>query len=433
MKQSRAKTDSSLPSETEAPGDSPFARNKLRSFSMRLKNGRGSQRRRQQQLDSTGQEDEIIPLFERDVADLDTGVDLPDETLLTDHVSGDKDVSFGRMKPLRFSVGRKLRNKVDTSSPAATPDSFVISNHSADLQEFASHTASSTPTVSPVPTPTHTPMPNTPLHVPITTPIFLPSPMQSPAPPLSPAKFPDFTPAQLQELRLLTGSPVSHEISSTQTLSRASMRSPDSAGSMRGRGRTVDMGLKHPLSRSTKAGSSLTSVTSEFADRRQQFKAATMKRRAGSSANTPSTSPVPSDDLSLHLATDVLNQQEKKQSPLLQTIPVIRHEADIEDQLQSPICSPPDSPAGHSGVNRRESGYMSSTCDHADASDEDEDEVRYHHHTLVIVLKTLALNLVLCVVLVWLGQYRIRVIHIGLKLSYLNALFHRNEQHDRLS
>ena len=81
-----------------------------------------------------GPEDEIIPLFERDVAELDTGVDLPDETLLTDHISsGDKDVSFGRMKPLRFSVGRKLRNKVDNSSRAATPDSFVISNHSADL------------------------------------------------------------------------------------------------------------------------------------------------------------------------------------------------------------------------------------------------------------------------------------------------------------
>ena len=267
MKQSRAKTDSSLPSQTEGPGDSPFARNKLRSYSMRLKNGRSSQRRRQQQLDSTGQEDEIIPLFERDVAELDTGVDLPDETLLTDHISsGDKDVSFGRMKPLRFSVGRKLRNKVDNSSRAATPDSFVISNHSADLscqQEFASQTASSTPTVSPVTTPIHTPVPNTPMHVPITTPIFLPSPMQSPALPLTPATFPDLTPAQLQELRLLTGSPVSHDINTSQTLSRASMRSPDSSlnGSIRGRGRTVDMGLKHPLSRATRAGSTLTSVT----------------------------------------------------------------------------------------------------------------------------------------------------------------------------
>ena len=193
MKQSRAKTDSSLPSQTEGPGDSPFARNKLRSYSMRLKNGRSSQRRRQQQLDSTGQEDEIIPLFERDVAELDTGVDLPDETLLTDHISsGDKDVSFGRMKPLRFSVGRKLSCQ----------------------QEFASQTASSTPTVSPVTTPIHTPVPNTPMHVPITTPIFLPSPMQSPALPLTPATFPDLTPAQLQELRLLTGSPVSHDMPS---------------------------------------------------------------------------------------------------------------------------------------------------------------------------------------------------------------------------
>ena len=47
-------------------------------------------------------------------------------------------------------------------------------------------------------------------------------------------------------------------------------------------------------------------------------------------------------------------------------------------ELQSPICSPPDSPA-HLGVNRRESGYMSSTCDpleDAYASDEGEDEVR---------------------------------------------------------
>ena len=396
LKQSRQRTESSLPDQTEGPNGSPFARNKLRSYSMRLKNGRNGRRR---QLDSSGQEnnDEIIPLFERDVNELDTGVDLPDDTLLTDHISsGSKDSEpFARMKPLRFSVGRKLRNKVDNLSSSSTPDSFVISNHSADLnyqQELDQQTVPATPIDSTVSTLT-TPMPafaptSTFMHTPVST-LITSSPMPSPGLPL-PGAVPDLTPAALQEIRALTASPISHDPTLTHSLSRASVSSPDStmSGSVRGRGRTVDLTIKHPLGRSTRAGSTLPTGTSEFADRRQQFiRANTLRRRAGSV--TPTTSPVPhASEEHLNVSSNTLPREEKKPSPLLQNIPIIRHEdtdtmPDISAEVQSPTTSsPPDSPADHTGVNRRESGYMSSTCDpdDIDASDE-EKEVRLKLHT----------------------------------------------------
>ena len=360
---------------------------------MRLKKGgpgRNSNRRHHQ-LDSTGHEEEIIPLFERDVNELETEVDLPDETLLTDHLaSGDKEASsFDRLKPLRFSVGRKLRNRVDTP-PASTADGYVISNHNADIcqqpQELAHQTRSPTPISSPI----------------------CMSPVPTPIPHMT---SPELTVSQLQDLRSLTTSPVpvSDNTFAVQSHSRLSVRSPDSMVStmsglsQRGRGRTVDMGVKHPLSRCARAynrGSSLTTVTSEFADRRQQFKA-TMKKRAGSAGclvddNTPTTSPTPQlpeeHQITLVLPATESLQRDKKPTPLPQNIPTIKHEtmsdlaAATEDatELPSPICSPPDSPAAHLGVNRRESGYMSSTCDpleDAYASDEGENEVRVCHHT----------------------------------------------------
>ena len=335
--------------------NSSFQKSKLRSFSIR------SKKKANKQKDGTQPQNEILPLFNRDVYELDNEVDLPDESLLTDHIAAVEDDSFARLKPLRYSFGRKMRNKI---SPDQTSDisseGYVISNNGVD---------------------------------------YLDSSMQ------------DLTQAASSEIlysrsnRSMSMSTQdlssmerdgSHSVDPTSPthmmsddamniFSRPGTMTPDSSLNMRvspQRNRLIKAESKHPLSRSVRAGSSYMTVTSSFADsRRQMFN----KKKTISTSPTSESTPIHSP------ATSPPPVTTKQHHPLKQNnsvIPIVKTESVNESvvtdftnsssELPSPLCSPPSSPAGlcpgnngNTGRSKRESGYISSTYPEEMSDDEE--------------------------------------------------------------
>ncbi len=328
---------------------------KLRSFSIRSKkNGKPNKQ------PATKQQNEMLPLFTRDVYELDNDVDLPDESLLTDHIGAIDDDSFARLKPLRYSFGRKMRHKISQSPDQSSEhagDGFVISNDGID---------------------------------------YLDSSMQ------------DLTQAtnnilynesiSTQDLSILDRdgsmidptSPVhmmSDDAISIMSTSRPSTRTPDSSLPIRispSRNKSSKGDSKHPLSRSVRAGSSYMTATSSFADsRRQMF----MKKKNNSTSPTRESTPINSPATSPPPLCVVTPEITKSHPPLKQyhsVIPIVKTESVNESiitdstnsssELPSPLCSPPSSPAGlcpNTGRNKRESGYISSTYTEELSDDEE--------------------------------------------------------------
>ena len=338
----RSNSAAQILDQTSNNTSSNMQKSKLRSFSIRSKKNGKKQ--------TTKQQNEIIPLFTRDVYELDNDVDLPDDSLLTDHIGVVDDDAFARLKPLRYSFGRKMRNKIshspDQSSDLAS-DGYVISNDGVD---------------------------------------YLDSSMQDLTQATNSILYNESI--STQDLRSLDHgdgstsvdptSPVhmmSDDSMSILSTSRPNTRTPDSSLPMRispHRNKSAkESTAQHPLSRSVRAGSSYMTVTSLFADnRRQMF----MKKKYNSTSpsreptpiNSPATSPPP-------LCVDT----PKSHPPLKQyhsAIPIVKTESVNESvitdstnsssELPSPLCSPPSSPAGlcpNTGRSKRESGYISST------------------------------------------------------------------------
>jgi hypothetical protein len=319
-KQSVHKTQS-LNRDTEGFG---FTRNKLRSYSIRAKVSPVASRK--------FVPEDIVPFFERDVNDLDSEVDLPDESLMMDHVDTQtKNEEFQRLRPLRYSFGRKLKHKIDhAQSTSDLTSDYMVTNINIDspsLQDLSQVG----------------PMSST---------LDLTDSMN------------DLVHHQRPHSSITTRSRQDDNISLAPSIT-----SPEPSGRMSIRGRLVpprscESPFKHPLSRSVRAGSSYMTVTSEYADRRHMFK----KKQANSGNNSREGTPV-------------RNDVEKKESTSSNnnTIPIIKTNSSTDcssstdyttSDLVSPMCSPPASPAAHGP--KRESGYISSF----EASDEEES----HHN-----------------------------------------------------
>ena len=311
------------------------------------------------------QGEEVIPVFDRDVNELDNDIDLPDESLMNDHISAsEKEAGIARLRPLRYSFGRRMKNKVNhhsgASTPTSEPNDFIIANQHTDSVYMGEGTS---PIIR-VETPTDMPTSQTPVSM---------SDSESPS---------------IHTGSRMLSSPngmLSDDVISVT--SRQSMRSPDSvfasSSNTRPKQRTVEMNLKHPLSKSVRAGSSYVTVTSEFAARRQQFRAQLRKRT--NSGMSPSSSPTPPEDNDAPIASSLPSPEGAKSlhgpSPLLKVTPITKTDSVAESSttdltasptdLQSPNCSPPASPLAPSTANRRESGYMSSSYDPLEDEDGD--------------------------------------------------------------
>lgn len=274
-------------------------------------------------------EEDFLPLFERDVQD---EIDLPDESLINDHVNtpgGTSEEGFTRLRPLRYSFGHKLRHRVDQTS---STDLTVISNMNVDSPSLQDLTTAST--------------------------LDLMEHSTNTSPDLS------------TDPHVLLASPMSDDTMSIVS-SRHSLSTPEpSSNIIRGKpSRLSDSPFKHPLTRSTRAGgSTYVTVTSDFADRRHIFKAQQMKRKTKSENNTRENTPIPSE-------TDI----EKKLIPVIKTDSVINNMY-TTTELVSPSCSPPISPAAHYPSGKRESGYISSYGEN-EASDDEEVSIATHPYT----------------------------------------------------
>ena len=343
-----------------------FSRNKLRSYSIRMKKGEKAIRNGTSQQEGAVSTDEFVPLFDRDVYDLDDDIDLPDESLMTDHIDGtdEDDASFARLKPLRYSFGRKMRNKVSPSpdhqfSDTGSSDSYIISNQNTSMQDLTQ------------------------------------TGIQSFQCDHTDGSSHDFTSDRegysqmMNDPRSLTTSPINMSDDAMSIVSRQSTRTPDSTTSTqltRSKLKRPESPFKHPLSRSTRAGSSYMTVTSDFAGRRQISKP--RKTSENTSVISPSTSPPPQTECTTLTTTQspVKNYlhttlKQNKSVSIIKTDSVTDTDVTTSSSEQvSPFCSPPPSPAGNFAIvrkiNKRESGYMSSTCDqdeYRDASDEEEE------------------------------------------------------------
>ena len=318
---------------------SDFSRNKLRSYSIKLKKSPVSSRK----LFT----DEVVPLFERDVNDLDNDIDLPDESLINDHVdSPTGEETFQRLRPLRYSFGRKLRHHIEhTQSSTDLSKDYIIANEGTispslqDLSQVGSRPSSQldyTDSMS------------------------------------------DINRQSNDQLRLTAGSPIYDDMLSISS-SRQSIGTPEPQLLTRGRlSVRTESPLKHPLSRSVRAGSSYMTATSELADRRQMFKN-NIKRKANSANSTRENTPLPTDipDLPPNNNNSGSADNIKKETGKIPTITTTYLSTDNNNSssgdLVSPMCSPPASPAAHSNpatiyCSKRESGYISSL----EASDEEE-------------------------------------------------------------
>ena len=271
---------------------------------------------------------DFLPLFERDVNDIDNEIDLPDESLINDHVdSSSNEESFTRLRPLRYSFGRKLRNKVNHTQ---STNDLTITNMNTDspsLQDL--RLGSSTLDLADLGKATN------------------PSPDPDPHALMSSPMSPDDTSSMLSSQHSLVIQP-------EQAVRGKAMHRVMNEGS-----------FKHPLSRSVRAGSKYMTVTSEMADRRQMFKG-NMSRKAKSENNTRENTPVP-------------DEVEKKGIPLIKTESFTETGGAMgmslmstTAELISPMTSPPGSPAAHGPhYSKRESGYISSYGEN-EASDDDE-------------------------------------------------------------
>lgn len=315
--------DNSSSSSSSSSSTSPsFSRNKMMSFSIRSKKvSPVANRKTEPSID-------FLPLFERDVNDIDNEIDLPDESLINDHVgSSSTDESFTRLRPLRYSFGRKLRSKVDHSQ---STNDLTITNMNTDspsLQDL--RLGSSTLDLADL------------------------DKGPNPSPDLDP--------------HALMSSSMSSDDTSSILSSQQSLAVPTDHAQIAARGKGLHRVLnegsfKHPLSRSVRAGSNYMTVTSEMADRRQMFKGH-MSRKTQSENNTRESTPVP-------------DEVEKRMIPLIKTESLTETTEGVmmntTTELVSPMTSPPGSPAAHGPYySKRESGYISSYGEN-EASDDDE-------------------------------------------------------------
>ncbi len=346
-----------------------FQKSKLRSFSIR------SKKKANKQKDGTQPQNEILPLFNRDVYELDNEVDLPDESLLTDHIAAVEDDSFARLKPLRYSFGRKMRNKI-SHSPDQTSDmtseGFIISNNGLDYLDSSMQDLTQTPS-------SHD--------------ILYSSSSRS-------MSTQDLSSMERDGSRSVDPTSPTHMMSddamSILSASRPGTRTPDSSLPMRvspQRNRLIKAEPKHPLSRSVRAGSSYMTVTSSFAadSRRQMFKKKKNNSTSPTRESTPIHSPATSPPPLYEGAPQNHTIASKQHHPLKQhnsVIPIVKTESVNESvvtdftnsssELPSPLCSPPLSPAGlcpgnngNAGRSKRESGYISSTYPEEMSDDEE--------------------------------------------------------------
>ena len=311
-----------------------FVRNKLRSFSTRSKKG---MRFTKSSSPGNGTEiaDEIIPFFEQDVHELVNDVDLPDDSLLRDHIEDqENDPAFARLKPLRYSFGRKLRHRVDQGSNSdLSNNQYILYNqgiNSLSMQDLQmgmdDNLRPSSPDIAIINT--------------------------SPEP-------------EMTDSHVLATSPpsvISDDHPPCVSPSRQSTMTPDSAQNMRCKSRNLESPLKHPLIRSTRAGSSYMTVTSQFADRRQQLKASSVRRKVNSAAaaGTEETTHTASP-----LESQLTSPPAMPMTKVSSTSDSMATDSTNSSGPISPINSPPPSPYHRTN---RESGYMSSTY----ASDEEE-------------------------------------------------------------
>lgn len=353
-------TTATLP-PAAAAGTTTSSKSKLKSFSIRK-----SKNSKKQQQKAT--EQKVIPsLFTRDVYELDNEVDLPDDSLLTDHIAVVEDDSFARLKPLRYSFGRKMRSKVTLSGsdqlqssgsemnvnngymvPGGNHDNDFLDSSLPDLTQATQfyNTSGSTPDL-----------------------LDRDEPINR-ADSISPINISDDA----------------MSISS----SRPNTRTPDSSQPMRTSPNRIKpfKESKHPLSRSVRAGSSYMTVTSSFADnRRQMFKMKKNNTNSQASDNTPINSPINSPPPQMNAGTPpiVVTQHTLLKKTKSEALPMVKTESVNESvitdtttsssDLPSPMCSPPSSPAGlcpnnNLGRNKRESGYISSTYPEEMSDDE---------------------------------------------------------------
>ena len=364
--------NSSMQSTASPIKSSTFQKSKLRSYSIRhKKNAKANGNKTPQESEASQYPHEVIPLFNRDVYDLDNDVDLPDDSLLTDHIAVVEDDSFARLKPLRYSFGRKIRNKVSHTSEqnSETVDAYVISNEGIDFLDSSMQDLTEA---------THNILYGT-------------SDTIGSTQDLASLDRDGHHSADRQSLMTSPINVMSDEAMSTSSNSRLGTRTPDSNIPMqvspnrsksRGGG---DSPVKHPLSRSVRAGSSYMTATSDFADsRRQMFKKKKCNSGGNTRENTPLTSPTTSPPPSGAVPACIPGL--KQHTPLKQysSIPIVKTESINESvvtdytnsssELPSPLCTPPSSPAAlcpGSGRSKRESGYISSTYPE-EFSDEEE-------------------------------------------------------------
>lgn len=355
-----------LDSETMSTTNTPTApttsstKSKLRNFSIRKSK---NSKKQQQQKPPTVEEQKVIPsLFTRDVYELDNEVDLPDDSLLTDHIAVVEDDSFARLKPLRYSFGRKMRNKITHSggpdlqqlqssgSEINVNDGYMIPSNESDFFD------TSLPDLTQA----------TQFYTSNSTPDLLDEPSNR-AESISPINISDDA--------------------MSITSSRPNTRTPDSSQPNRVSPNRVKPFKEstHPLSRSVRAGSSYMTVTSSFADnRRQMFKKKKNNTNSQTSDTTPINSPANSPPPMVTVTQpSQLTTQNKTNGAA--TLPMVKTESVNESvitdtttsssDLPSPMCSPPSSPAGlcpnNIGRNKRESGYISSTYPEEMSDDEE--------------------------------------------------------------
>lgn len=345
------------------------------SFSMRSKKVSPVSNRRKIEPST-----EFLPLFEREVHDIDNEIDLPDEALLNDHVDSttfsspsNQEESFTRLRPLRYSFGRKLKHKTSGESTSqSSTDLTIFSNMSAidspSLQDLRLGSSSLDLTDGGISSGSNNSSTNN-----------------------------DYSSHNTQSDPhvLLSSSMSSDDNASVVSSSRQSLNTPDlTTHFIRGKSARLPsnnhsinevvppVGFKHPLSRSVRAGSTYVTVTSDMADRRHLFRSQQMKRKVKSENNTRENTPVPSE-------TDPSNTNgDKKQVSILSPPPpIIRTEGEEYStssgnvELVSPMCSPPASPAAHGPPgSKRESGYISSYGENEASDDEEVRRTLIHVH-----------------------------------------------------
>lgn len=347
-----------------------FHRNRLRSYSMRPKRGsirnnnalRASARavhrvQRPMTPDASAHckvypEDNSRPSHFRDEpqynpdTDFDAEIDLPDESLLLDHVHRPAEESADELdtvssKPPRYSRARRsLRTKPKVLLESTDTDSEIVVLFNTHAEVSKQELSASTST----------------LDEPSLSAAELPLPRTSSRDSLDCISIAPSNSSATHSL----ASKLMQEDDDSRAMTPDSVVSVGSNSSYRPRSKQAELAvMRNP--RGKRGGSSYKKTTSEFADRHSQFKANMLKKQKQTSREPTPAASTPTPDNSL-------SQDFLKPPPL--TISFSKHgslvESETTDLPSSPDqCSPPATPLTLSShlIGNRESGYISSSSE----------------------------------------------------------------------